>query len=203
MHKIMSQPITFNSFEHDDFADIDIGGHWFTKDVFEKIISYCEDLRQEYLRIQKELESSSGIKHDVLEHNAYLVWKELIRFIPESWLQTRTVTMTYENLLAMCSKSQRRPHKLNEWSGKRNPELENFIKWARTLPYAQEFIFFDELISPGEFCAKHLREIATKLNHEPTFHHYGIAIAYEDGKIKPINVLMSELAEVLDKKEKI
>lgn len=203
MHKIMSQPITFDSFEHDDFADIDIGGHWFTRDVFEKIISYCEDLRQEYLRIQKELESSSGVKHDVLEHNAYLVWKELIRFIPESWLQTRTVTMTYENLLAMCSKSQRRPHKLNEWSGKKHPELENFIKWARTLPYAQEFIFFDELISPGEFCAKHLREIATKLNHEPTFHHYGIAIAYEDGKIKPINVLMSELAEVLDKKEKI
>ena len=146
----MSQPITFDSFEHDDFADIDIGGHWFTRDVFEKIISYCEDLRQEYLRLQKELESSSGIKHDVLEYNAYLVWKELIRFIPESWLQTRTVTMTYENLLAMCSKSQRRPHKLNEWSGKKHPEFENFIKWARTLPYAQEFIFFDELETPQD-----------------------------------------------------
>jgi len=145
MHKIMSQPITFDSFENDDFANIDVNGRWFTRDIFEKVISYCEDLRQEYLRIQKELENTSNDNHNKLEYRAYLVWKELIRLIPESWLQTRTVTMTYENLLAMCSKSQRRPHKLNEWSGKRNPDLENFIKWARTLPYAQEFIFFDEL----------------------------------------------------------
>ena len=111
--------------------------------------------------------------------------------------------MNYENLLAMCSKSQRRPHKLNEWSGKRDPNLENFIKWARTLPYAQELIFFDELVSPGEMCAKYLREISSKLNNESTFHHYGISIAFEDGKIKPINVLLSELANEFDKKEKI
>ena len=26
-------------------------------------------------------------------------WKELVRWLPESWLQTRTVTMTYENAL--------------------------------------------------------------------------------------------------------
>ena len=32
---------------------------------------------------------------------------------------------------------QRKNHKLSEWS-------EGFIEWARTLPYAQEFIFFDE-----------------------------------------------------------
>lgn len=150
MHKIMSQPITFDSFEIDDFANININGRWFTRDIFRKVISYCEDLRQEYLRIQKELESTSNDNRNELEYNAYLVWKELIRLIPESWLQTRTVTMNYENLLAMCSKSQRRPHKLNEWSGKRNPDLENFIKWARTLPYAQEFIFFDELETPQD-----------------------------------------------------
>lgn len=45
----------------------------------------------------------------------------------------------------MCSKGQRRFHKLNEWSGVDNPALENFISWARTLPYAQELIFADEL----------------------------------------------------------
>lgn len=53
--------------------------------------------------------------------------------------------MTYENLLAMCSRGQRRFHKLNEWSGKDNHELSNFIDWTRSLPYAQELIFLDEL----------------------------------------------------------
>jgi hypothetical protein len=53
--------------------------------------------------------------------------------------------MNYENLLGMCSKGQRRFHKLNEWSGKDNPNVPNFISWARTLPYAQELIFLDEL----------------------------------------------------------
>jgi hypothetical protein len=46
--------------------------------------------------------------------------------------------MDYENLLAVCSKGQRRNHKLTEWS-------KAFISWARTLPYAQELIFLDEL----------------------------------------------------------
>ena len=54
--------------------------------------------------------------------------------------------MTYENLLAMCSKGQRRFHKLNEWSGQDNPNVPNFISWARTLPYAQELIFIDETL---------------------------------------------------------
>ena len=60
-------------------------------------------------------------------------------------MQTRTVTMTYENLFAMCSKGQRRFHKLNEWSGQDNASVPNFISWARSLPYAQELIFIDEL----------------------------------------------------------
>jgi hypothetical protein len=45
--------------------------------------------------------------------------------------------MDYENLLAICSKGQRRFHKLTEWS-------KAFIDWARTLPYAQELIFIDK-----------------------------------------------------------
>ena len=53
--------------------------------------------------------------------------------------------MNYENLLSMCSKGQRRSHKLNEWSGIDDPTVPNFISWARTLRYAQELIFLDEL----------------------------------------------------------
>jgi hypothetical protein len=209
----MSKPITRESFEMDDYnKDLIVTMYnenglrdWYLNGFVDYLIEHLESLRFEYLRYDELIKNPDKSLETVeeLEAKQYQVWKELIRWLPESWLQTRTVTMTYENLLAMCSKSQRRPHKLNEWSGKRNYDLENFIKWARTLPYAQEFIFFDELVSPGELCAKYLREISSKLNHGPTFHHYGISIAFEDGKIKPINVLLSELANEFDKIEKI
>lgn len=66
------------------------------------------------------------------------IWKKLIVNLLESWLQKRTVTMNYENLLGICSKGQRRFHKLTEWSV-------DFIQWARNLPYAQDLLFIDEL----------------------------------------------------------
>ena len=65
-------------------------------------------------------------------------WKELIRLLPESWLQKRTVIMNYENVLNMYH--QRKNHKLNEWSGKDDPTKQNFCSWALEMPYAQEFV---------------------------------------------------------------
>ena len=125
MHKLASTPITMKCFEMDDFEDITLQQadpfrigvkcHW------NNLIEDLEDLRKRY---------------NVTKDKRY--WKELIRLLPDSWLQKRTVTMNYENLLVMCSKSQRRNHKLTEWS-------KAFIEWARSLPYAMELIFFDEL----------------------------------------------------------
>ena len=66
--------------------------------------------------------------------------------LPDGYEMRATVTLNYENLLGMCSKGQRRFHKQNEWSGKDYPNEDNFISWARLLPYAQEFIFIDEVI---------------------------------------------------------
>jgi hypothetical protein len=134
MHKITSQPITLDCFEIDDYdGNVDCGinkiGNECIGVEFEEIfITQLEYLRQKYLETKDKR-----------------YWKELIRWLPESWLQKRTVTMTYENILAMCSKGQRRFHKLNEWSGQDNTNVPNFISWARTLPYAQELIFIDEL----------------------------------------------------------
>ena len=124
MHKLTSAPITRESFEMDDFHSIEFEGN-----EVDNIINYCEKLRQEYLKTKDKK-----------------IWKELIRWLPESFLQKRTMTMNYENLLGICSKGQRRFHKLNEWSGIDDNTLENFIKFARSLPYAQELIFIDELI---------------------------------------------------------
>ena len=123
MHKLASTPITMNCFEMDDFEDLDTEqGLQALKEVqWSSLISWLEDLRRTY-------NETRDIRY----------WKELIRLLPESWLQKRTVTMDYENLLAICSKGQRRFHKLTEWSNA-------FITWARTLPYSQELIFIDEL----------------------------------------------------------
>lgn len=122
MHKLASKPITLDCFEIDDYIETKMGNM-----NANAIIQYCEDLRLKYLE-------TKDVRY----------WKELVRWLPEGWLQTRTVTMNYENLLAICSKSQRRNHKLNEWSGKHTPVEQSFIQWARTLPYAQDFIFIDE-----------------------------------------------------------
>lgn len=145
MHKLSTTPITLDCFETDDYDselliveraldsyedapwqyDNPSGNEYY---FFEIIIGLLESLREAYIETKDKK-----------------YWKELIRWLPESWLQTRTITMNYENLLTMCSKGQRRFHKLNEWSGIDNSELPNFISWARTLPYAQELIFLDEI----------------------------------------------------------
>lgn len=142
MHKVTSKPITLESFEIDDYCP-DV---FTSTEEIDYFIQFLEGLRTKYLDLMKASKNEELGNDDrkIYVDKAKKVWKELIRWIPESWLQTRTVTMNYENLLGMCSKGQRRFHKLNEWSGIDNNTLENFIKWARTLPYAQEFIFIDE-----------------------------------------------------------
>lgn len=139
MHKLASTPITMDCFEMDDFSPLldnyKLDLSWKT------IIDYCEQLRQKYNEIIEDKKRLEEIKEFEEAKKAQVMakkyWKELIRLLPESWLQKRTVTMNYENLLNMCSKGQRRFHKLTEWS-------KSFIDWARTLPYAQELIFIDE-----------------------------------------------------------
>lgn len=112
MHTLASMPITRNCFEMDDYAELDNG---FCTDMWNSLIEWLEGLRQKY---------------NETKDRRY--WKELIRLLPESWLQKRTVTMNYENILNMVH--QRRNHKLTEWR-------ESFIGWAKTLPYADDLIF--------------------------------------------------------------
>ena len=145
MHKLASTPITIDCFEMDDFDDV-----YSNKALKEATltswwnltIEELESLRQRHNKSVEDKRHLEEIKDFEEAKKAQAMskkyWKELIRLLPESWLQTRTVTMDYENLFAICSKGQRRFHKLTEWSTA-------FISWARTLPYAQELIFIDEL----------------------------------------------------------
>ena len=78
---------------------------------FKKIVSYCEELRIKYLETKDKK-----------------YWRALIQLLPESWLQTRTVTMSYENLRNMYF--ARKNHKLQEWH--------TFCDWVEKLPYFKE-----------------------------------------------------------------
>ncbi len=131
MHKLTSKPITLDCFEIDDYdphdLDIPLDGMDGTlvevSALVQVILDGCENLRKKYL-----------------ETNDKRYWKELVRWLPEGWLQTRTVTMTYENLLSMVH--QREHHKLTEWSGTGYEIVTpTFIKFAQNLPYSSDFIF--------------------------------------------------------------
>lgn len=138
MHKLANTPITMECFETDD-CDV------MSDDKFSIEIPIADEGEYFGYGIGNYIEFLDSSRKKYLETKNKKFWKELIRWLPESWLQTRTVTMSYENLLAMCSKGQRRFHKLNEWSGQDDNTKPNFISWARTLPYAQELIFIDEV----------------------------------------------------------
>ena len=119
MHKLASTPITMDCFEMDDFEDVKLSNdklkqEWDCSLCWDAIIGNCEVLRQKY--------NETKDKH---------YWKELIRLLPESWLQKRTITMNYENILNMYR--QRKHHKLTEWS-------KSFCDWVKNLPYAEELI---------------------------------------------------------------
>lgn len=128
MHRLATTPITIDCFETDDCD----------KDLSFNDENWCdiEDFTDELVYVLEELRQ----KYNETKDKRY--WKELVRWLPMSWLYTRTVTMSYENIFNMIH--QRKNHRLNEWSGKDNPQNENFIKWARSLPYAQELLFIEE-----------------------------------------------------------
>ena len=111
MHKLASTPITIDCFEIDDMEEgleIDVWESW------KSLIRTCETLRLKY-------NETKDIRY----------WKELIRILPESWLQTRTVTCNYEVVRNMAH--QRANHKLTEWKFLLKALEEN-------LPYYNELI---------------------------------------------------------------
>lgn len=149
MHKLASTPITLDCFEMDDFEEFefqifcscydDENVFYNSSKEWEREINTLEALRRKHNECKERLKISNLTDQEKKHINAIMkrCWKELIRRLPESWLQKRTVTMNYENLIEICSPGQRRNHKLTEWS-------KSFIDWAKSLPYANELLFVDK-----------------------------------------------------------
>jgi alpha-mannosidase len=108
MHKLKDSPITLEGFEIEDLSNIK--GFDEIRDSF---IEALEWLRQMY---------------NSTKDPAY--WKEMKRWLPSAWLQTRTWTGNYEVLRSIYH--QRKNHRLIEW--------QVICRWIESLPYAKELI---------------------------------------------------------------
>ena len=112
MHKLASTPITLDCFETDDVEVLEEYNYevscWWSE-----LISNLEKLR---------------LKYNEKKDKKY--WKELIRMLPESWLQTRMFDCDYATLRNIYR--WRKNHKLSEWH--------KFCEWIETLPFAKELI---------------------------------------------------------------
>jgi hypothetical protein len=109
MHKIHAKEFT-----QDDFS-------------FERTHKNCAWFIQSILNV---LNTS---REQFLETKDKMYWENMIQFLPSSYNQMRTVTLTYENLINIYH--ARRHHKLTEWH-----VLCDLIE---TLPYAKELICGD------------------------------------------------------------
>ncbi|MBO5213516.1 MAG: hypothetical protein J6B86_01940 [Clostridia bacterium] len=107
MHKIHSKPITTDDFSVDHLTEA-------SAKFFDIIVDYLESVRLEYMETKDKA-----------------MWYDLIQILPESYNQTRTVTMNYENLVNMYH--ARKNHKLDEW----HAFCDEFVL---KLPYAKELI---------------------------------------------------------------
>lgn len=118
MHKLASTPITIECFEIGDYnPDLQLIDPAHLNIRIDSFLDDLEQLRQIYFKTKDKR-----------------YWKELVRWLPESWLQTRTMTMDYANLRNIYF--QRKNHKLTEWH--------QFCEWIKTLPYAQELIMLED-----------------------------------------------------------
>ena len=107
MHKIHTKPFSRDDFSHDRMTD----------EALKVLDSLIEYLESERLKFAENKEDRSH-------------WHNIIQLLPSSFNQMRTVTMNYENLIAIYY--ARRTHKLAEWH--------TLCDWIMSLPYAKELI---------------------------------------------------------------
>ena len=105
MHKIHEKEFTLNDFSCEHLSPQAISN-------LKSTIKCMNDYREEFLK-------------DKDKHN----WWQIIQLLPSSYNQTRTVTMTYENIYTM--RQQRKGHKLDEWRI-------DIFNWSDERPHLKE-----------------------------------------------------------------
>lgn len=112
MHKIHAKELTLNDFSH------------------EHLCNYGEFLEDFLETLECLIDSLNKARKLYLETNDKKWWWQMIQLLPTSYNQRRTVTLNYENVVAMIK--QRTGHKLDEWN--------EFVKVLKSLPYVKEIM---------------------------------------------------------------
>ena len=116
MHKIHSKEFTLEDFSCEHLIN----------EPFPVTDEYVET----YLDCMTEtIRALNCARRMFLETKDKKYWWQMVQLLPSSYNQTRTVTMTYENIYTM--RQQRRGHKLDEW------RIDFFI-WSDGLPHLKE-----------------------------------------------------------------
>ena len=105
MHKVHAKEFTIDDFSHEHLDYISL-------EYLYKLIDHLNYVREDYIETKNKDK-----------------WWQIIQLLPSSYNQTRTVTITYENIYTM--RQQRKNHKLDEWSI-------DFFNWSDELPHLKE-----------------------------------------------------------------
>ena len=121
MHKVTEKEFTLDDFSCEHLTKGSIA-------ILEDIIKALNEARIWYLswdymreKDRANFDSKITCKKDI--------WWQIIQLLPSSYMQKRTVTMTYENIYAM--RQQRKGHKQDEWRI-------DFFNWSDELPHLKE-----------------------------------------------------------------
>lgn len=117
MHKIAAKEFKLDDFSHEHLIDYSIG------------IDKGHSIVPSYL-LQAIIDVLNLCRKSYLETKDKKYWWQLIQLLPSSYNQRRTITMNYENVVAIIK--QRTGHKLDEWN--------EFTEILRDLPYIEEII---------------------------------------------------------------
>lgn len=125
MHTLAKNPITMDMFDQTDYdssLQIYDGEPYscenYIQDVWEHTIDTLEIIRQRYNETKDKR-----------------YWQELIRLLPESFLQKRHWTANYAVVRNIYMQRCKTPHKLGEWKA--------FKDFTESLPYTKEFLTYE------------------------------------------------------------
>ena len=119
MHKIAAKEFELDDFSHEHLLNESI-------ELFKTTIDNLNQWRNKYI-VASKIDDIVGA--DLLPSKKTLWW-QMIQLLPSSYNQKRTVTFTYENVMAIIR--QRTGHKLDEWR--------EFVEILKNLPYVQEIM---------------------------------------------------------------
>ena len=114
MHKIHEKEFTLDDFSYEHLLDSS---------------KECEFFPRFFECLEHTIEELNYARKRYLETKDKYFWWQIIQLLPSSYMQKRTVTMTYENIYTM--RQQRKNHKLDEWRI-------DFFNWSDKLPHLKE-----------------------------------------------------------------